>query len=415
MNITELKKLLGDSGEMEINDFELEAEELSFELLPQILSKVSKVIPRKLNMAPFQFSAPCDTYPGKISEVTIGATKADGGTRSHSVTIGGETAPPLYFFEGDPVNKNMPVISQDVFDMPISLPSQVKEYFPDVMEDPAEWARFRVEKYNAEMITLHLVSTDPKVKDTSIKDACKMIEDVLQAVKVPLVIGGSGNPDKDPELLERVAEVCSGERVLLSTVDPDMDYKRVARAAVEHDHSVLSLISMNPDEMRRLNKNLMKQGLDREHILMDLFTGGVGYGIEYSISAMERCRLAGLKGDKNLGLPIVSATSNSWSAREAWMANDAWGPREWRGPLWESTTALIALLSGANLFLMLHPMSIEIMREIIDSLFMSGDAGNGGDICRSGDMTDNKSAGGDKGAGESKEGKPQYSNWIRAQ
>jgi acetyl-CoA decarbonylase/synthase complex subunit delta len=214
-----------------------------------------------------------------------------------------------------------------------------------------------------------MVSTDPKTHNTPISEACKTIESVLAAVKVPLIIGGCGNPTKDPQLLEKAAEVCSGERVVLSTVDPDMDYARVAKAAVAHGHSVISLVSMNPDEMRRLNKNLIRVGLSRENMIMDLFTGGVGYGVEYSISAMERCRLAGLRGDPYLALPIASATSNAWSAREAWMRNDAWGPREQRGPLWETMTASMALLAGADLFMMLHPAAIKYMEELIDSLY----------------------------------------------
>jgi acetyl-CoA decarbonylase/synthase complex subunit delta len=87
---------------------------------------------------------------------------------------------------------------------------------------------------------------------------------------------------------------------------------------------------------------------------------------------MERCRLAGLRGDENLAMPIASATSNAWSAREAWMRNDAWGPRELRGPLWESATAITALLSGANIFMMLHPQAIDTMREATESLCGKG-------------------------------------------
>jgi acetyl-CoA decarbonylase/synthase complex subunit delta len=237
------------------------------------------------------------------------------------------------------------------------------------MNDPAEWAKLRVKKFGAKAITLHMVSTDPKTNNTSVAEACKTIESVLSAVKVPLIIGGSGNPKKDPELLEKAAEVCSGERVVLSTVDPDMDYVRVAKAAIKHRHSVISLVSMNPDEMRRLNKNLIRLGLSKENMIMDLFTGGVGYGVEYSISAMERCRLAGLRGDSYLALPIASATSNAWSAREAWMRNDSWGPRELRGPLWETMTASMALLAGADLFMMLHPAAIKYMEDLIDSLY----------------------------------------------
>lgn len=305
-------------------------------------------------------------YSSRISKVIIGATPSDGGTRGRSHTIGGANAPAFHFFDG--FGSCRPLISHDVFDMPIPLPGHVREHFPEVMDDPVKWARYRVEKYGAQAITLHMVSTDPKVKDTPIKDACWMIENVLQKVKVPIIIGGSGNPKKDPELLEKAAEVCSGERVLLSSVDPNMDYKRVALAAIEHGHSVLSLISMNPDEMRRFNKALMRLGLKEDQIVMDLFTGGVGYGIEYTVSAMERCRLAGLSGDAALAFPIASATSNAWSAREAWMKNDAWGPRELRGPLWEAMTAEAALLSGADLFMMLHPQAISSLAGLIDFL-----------------------------------------------
>ncbi len=368
MDVEKLRKLLGDADEIEIEDFELESEKIEFILRSQIAANAVSRKP-KAPLPGFRFTPPVDKYDSKISEVTLGATKAGGGTRDRELRIGGANAPPFYYFENYCTNN--PVISHDIFDMPISLPGHVKKYFGDAMEDPADWAKLRVKKFNAEMITLHLVSTDPNVKDTSVNEACKTIEDVLQAVKVPLIIGGSGNPKKDPELLSKAAEVCSGEKVILSTVDPDMDYKMVAKAAAEYNHSLISLISMNPDEMRRLNKNLMKTGMKPENMIMDLFTGGVGYGIEYTISAMERCRLAGLKGDKYLALPMASATSNAWSAREAWSHDDKLGPREWRGPLWESTTAAMALLSGADLFMMLHPTSIKIIESLIESLSVS--------------------------------------------
>jgi acetyl-CoA decarbonylase/synthase, CODH/ACS complex subunit delta len=304
---------------------------------------------------------PADKYNSSISEVVLG-----GGTRNKKFVLGGERAPAYHYFESS--QKNKPVIAHDVFDMPISLPGHVKECFKDAMNDPAEWARLRVKKYGAEMITVHMVSTDPKGANVSVSDACKKIEDVLQAVKVPLIIGGSGNPERDPELLEKAAEICSGERILLSTLDANMDYKRVAAAAIKHNHAVMSLIPMNPDEMSRFNKTLMRLGLQKTDIVMDLFTGGVGYGVEYTVSSMERCRLAGLMGDAGLAFPIVSATSNAWSAREAWMRNDAWGARELRGPLWEASTAVSALLSGADLFMMLHPQAIESMEKMIDSI-----------------------------------------------
>ncbi|MFC2154185.1 CO dehydrogenase/acetyl-CoA synthase subunit delta [Candidatus Altiarchaeota archaeon] len=302
-----------------------------------------------------------------LSVVEIGASKKDGGSRSHSVRFGGATAMPFHLDEG--FKSVEPVVAHDVFDMAIPLPTSVRECFGEALKDPVEWAKKNVEDYKAEAITLHMISTDPKQKDTSVKDACATVESFLKEVKAPLIIAGSGNPEKDSKLLVEAAETASGERCLLSSVDLKMDYQSVAKAALEHGHSILSLASMNPEEMRRINLNLIREGLTDDKIVMDLFTGGVGYGIEYTVSAMEQARLKGLGGVEGLGSPIASATSNAWSCREAWMRRDEWGPREYRGPLWEETTALVTLLAGADLFMMLHPQAIADFKNYLDKFY----------------------------------------------
>ena len=65
------------------------------------------------------------SFPGKIREVTLGATKAEGGSRSHSVTIGGATMPAYFDRTRPPLHA--PVISLDVFDMPVNLPKVLRE------------------------------------------------------------------------------------------------------------------------------------------------------------------------------------------------------------------------------------------------------------------------------------------------
>ncbi|MBN1134370.1 MAG: CO dehydrogenase/acetyl-CoA synthase subunit delta [Methanosarcinaceae archaeon] len=310
-----------------------------------------------------------------IQEVTLGATSADGGTRKNTITIGGENALP-YYFDSPMPHRNY--VTMDVFDMPISMAKAVRTHYEDVMNDPAEWAKKNVREFDADMVTIHLISTDPLINDTPPKEAAKVVEDVLQAVDVPIVIGGSGNPEKDPEVLEKAAEVAEGERVLLASASLNLDYARIAEAANTYGHAVLSWTQLEINAQKELNRKLMKQcNVPRENIVMDPTTAALGYGLDYAYTNMERIRLAGLMGDEELSFPMSSGTTNAWGAREAWMTSSPlkqdsdWGPREYRGPIWEIVTGLSLSLAGNDLFMMMHPGSVQVLKEITQTLFGS--------------------------------------------
>ena len=154
------------------------------------------------------FLPPQEEFVGRIHEVRLGATKSEGGSRSRSLVIGGSTYPP--FVNADHPAAHPPVFALDVFDMELPLPKVLKENVKDVMSDPAEWARMNVKKYGADMITVHLMSTDPLIRDASPEAAAHTVEEVLQAVDVPLIIGGCGDPRKDAQVFCKVAEVANG-------------------------------------------------------------------------------------------------------------------------------------------------------------------------------------------------------------
>src|SRR5690606_5437851 len=141
-------------------------------------------------LASAKFSVGVDkTWKHPIQEVTRGATKADGGSRGHVVKLGGEKAMPFF---PDAAMPHAPKITMDVFDMPIGMAKAVKMHYEDVINSPGEWAKKAVRDFGADMVTVHLISTDPLLKDTSAQDAVKTVEEVLQAVDVPICIGGSG-------------------------------------------------------------------------------------------------------------------------------------------------------------------------------------------------------------------------------
>ncbi len=372
-DLLNLLNLLKGFEEIELEDVEMEIGNLEFWLQPSVSSAVAKaakkVPPLKAKPATIlqsDFTPPTFEYPGQIVEVILGATKGQGGTRGSSIRVGGEKSPPFYTFEAP--TPNPPVISLDVFDMVIPLAKPVKTHFKEVLNDPVAWAKLAVDKYGADMVTLHLTSIDPLLKDTSAHEAARTVENVLEAVSVPLIIGGCGDPKKDLEVFEKVAEVGAGERLMLSSITQDMDIERACAAAKKHGHVVLSFTPMDLNQARQLNRRLY-EFIPKEQIIMDTTTAALGYGLDYAFTIMERARLAALMGDPELQHPMSSGTTNAWAAREAWKKLDPkWGPREFRGPIWETVTALTLLLAGVDLFMMMHPAAVRTLKHIIKEL-----------------------------------------------
>jgi acetyl-CoA decarbonylase/synthase complex subunit delta len=374
IDVDELMKLLAKFQQLEFHDFQLEAKnlELRFDagmgasFMPQVKLPQVSVPTKPAVLLQQTFALPIEKYSGSIAQVKLGATKSEGGTRGKSITIGGEKSPAFYTFESPVIHP--PIVTLDVFDMPVPLSKAVKMHVKEVMEDPAAWAKLAVEKFGADMVTIHLISIDPLLKDASPKDAIKTIEKVMQAVDVPLVIGGCGDPVKDAALFEEVAPAFSGERFLLSSLTRDMKIEKCAKLAKQNNHAVLSFTPMDLNAARELNRKLYDY-LGKEDIVMDLSTAALGYGLDYAFTNMERSRLAGLLGDGELAHPMSSGTTNAWAAREAWLKmDDKWEPRELRGPLWEVTTALTLLLAGVDMFMMIHPAAVKTLKDVINNL-----------------------------------------------
>ncbi len=364
-----LFELLSRFQEVELHDVELELDELEL-VLPPMVAPVTRVAEapsvRPVELIRETFTAPLSKYTTPIVEVRLGATKAEGGSRDRTLLIGGETSPLIHVLQTS--IKNPPVISLDVFDTKIPLAKPVKAHFADVLEDPVAWSKLAVDKFGSEMINIHLTSIDPLVKDTPPAEASKTVENILQAVKVPVAVGGCGDPQKDLVVFERIAEMAKGERLLFNSVTLDMDIKRMAEAVGKNGHVVIAFTSMDMNKARELNRKLFEI-LPKDQIVIDTTTAALGYGLDYAFTTMERTRLAGLMGDPELAQPMASGTTNAWAAREAWMKMPPeWGPTELRGPIWEAVTALTLLLAGVDYFMMMHPAAVKTLRDAIQDL-----------------------------------------------
>jgi acetyl-CoA decarbonylase/synthase, CODH/ACS complex subunit delta len=137
---------------------------------------------------------PVEKWPGAVREVTLGSSYG-GGTRTSTVTVGGETTLPFLGFEG--ALPHRPALAVEVVDMePGDWSSELVAAWGDDLRDPARWAARAVAE-GAELIALKLRSCHPDYGDRSATDARATVGRVLAAVGVPLIVYGPGTAGKD--------------------------------------------------------------------------------------------------------------------------------------------------------------------------------------------------------------------------
>jgi len=307
---------------------------------------------------------PKTSYSGKIREVTLG--KGD-----KAITVGGETSYPFYLFEG--AMPHIPRIAMEVWDCsPDEWPEAALEPFAGVIGDPVAWAKKCINDYGAEMIALQLVSTDPNGLNRGADEAAQLAKKVADAIDVPLIVWGTGNVDKDNEVLRQVAEVCQGKSLIIGPVQ-EGNHKRIGASAIGYQHTVISSTPMDVNLAKQLTILLGNLGVPDKQIIVDPTTSSIGYGIEYGYSVMERMRMAGLtQQDEKLQVPIIcNIAKEVWKTKEAktpTAEDPKLGDAKKRGILMEAMSAMVLLLAGADVLIMRHPEAIKLIKEMTAEL-----------------------------------------------
>ncbi len=312
---------------------------------------------------------PVEKSAGKVREVTLGATAADGGTRTSTITVGGETSLPFLHFESGMAHR--PVVGVEIHDNnPKDWPDHLKEVWGDVMDDPAEWAKAAVAA-GADLVVLRLTGTNPDLLNRSPEEGAETVKAVLKAVGVPLIVYGPGQPQRDNEVLLKVAEAASGERIVLGDIE-NTNYRTIVAAALGSGHLVISQSPIDVNMAKQVNILATDMGLPPERMLVDPTTGALGYGIEYTYSVMERLRISALAGDAMTQFPMICTVGEeSWRQKESKAAEgvpDEWGDIRERSIIWEILTATTLLQAGADILVLRHPKSVEQVKIAIDNL-----------------------------------------------
>lgn len=304
-------------------------------------------------------------YSGKIREVTLGSG-------DKAVKIGGKTVFSFHSFEG--TIPNPPRIAMEVWDKDPSedWAEAAKQPFSDVLGDSAAWARKCVQEYGAEMIVVQTKSADPNGDNRPAAEVAETVKKVVDAVDVPVVIWGVANHDKDVEVMRLVAEKCTGRRVGISPIE-EGDYKQIGAACLGYKQVVVASSPIDVNLAKQLNILLGNLGVGVDDLIIDPTTGGLGYGLEYSYSVIERIEQAALtQEDEKLQQPIIVNVGNeTWKCKESNLGTEEapeLGDAAKRGILMEAITAVDLLIAGADMVVMRHPEAIKLVKNYISKM-----------------------------------------------
>lgn len=266
---------------------------------------------------------------------------------------------------------NKPLIAMDILDVaPDEWPEVLTRHFADVLGNPVAWAQKCVQQYGAEAVCLSLVSTDPNGQNRSSAEAAKTAEAVIKAVEVPIIIWGCGNADKDTESLREITSMIGDKKVCLAPLD-DKNYRSLGATAMAFGHPIVAASPIDVNLAKQLNILLENLGVSLGNVLMDPSIGALGYGIEYTISVMERVRLAALtQKDEKLQVPFICNLGREvWKAKECRLPSDALiGDQERRSVMMEAITASCMLLAGGDCLIMRHPQAVSLAKSLINGL-----------------------------------------------
>ncbi len=308
---------------------------------------------------------PREKWSLSINTVSLGGT----GDRK-KLQVGGEGTLPFLAFESRAGRR--PAIAGEVLDRaPQDWPESLDRAFGDDRQDPARWAAKYEREFGVDAICLKLDGLHPDRGDGDPAGAAETVAAILEATSLPLIVYGCGEPGKDNIALPLCSQAAAGRNCLIGPATED-NYKTPAAACLADGHKLIARSPIDINIAKQVNILISEMGFNPADIIIDPMTGGLGYGIEYTYSIMERIRLAALAGDKMLAMPMICDLAGEvWKVKEARgtsAEHPAWGDENIRGPAWEAVTAALLLQAGGDILVMRHPSAIAAVRKQIGEL-----------------------------------------------
>ena len=206
--------------------------------------------------------------------------------------------------------------------------------------------------------------------DENIDAAKVLLKELLPHIKKPLLIRGVNNKSVDIKLLPALMEILDREGVnaIIAFADENT-YKDIVPAVIKGNHILAIRTPIDINLAKEMNILTSDMGLSLDKILIDTDMGGLGYGLEYGYSIMERIKLAAFEGDKMLNMPLIAfAGEEALKAKETKSDtfDKSFGDFKERSKMFEIATASAVIAAGANVVVLENPESIKVLKNLIN-------------------------------------------------
>ena len=193
-----------------------------------------------------------------------------------------------------------------------------------------------------------------------IKGAKKLLKGLLANIRKPLMINGTNNDSLDEELLPELTKVLNTPAIISNA--NENTYKKMVPHIIKGGHKLVLKTPIDINLCKELNILSADLGLPLDKIIIDTDIGGLGYGLDYGYSTIEKIKL---ENDDYLNMPIISfAPDESLKTKEAKSDafNKSWGELKTRAKMFEIASATAVKAAGADIIVLHNPESINIMK-----------------------------------------------------
>lgn len=190
------------------------------------------------------------------------------------------------------------------------------------------------------------------------------LKEIQPLVKKPLMIRGASDDEIDkiliPELIKNL-----DRQSIVATINEN-NYKEIVPFTAEKGHTISIRTPIDINLAKEMNILTSELGQPLDKILIDSDIGGLGYGLDYGYSMIEKIKL---EDEKYLNLPIISfVAEESLKTKEAKSSefSSEYGNLTERAKMFEISSVMSVIAAGADFVVVESPRVLKILKEVVN-------------------------------------------------